>query len=81
MRGFKRSICGAGTVLIAFLVTADPAAGQDSLRARAERIHREAIVMDTHSDTTPRFQDDARCNLLKKILATKHDDLDCFVGD
>ena len=27
--------------------------------ARAARVHREAIVVDTHADTTPRFQDPA----------------------
>jgi membrane dipeptidase len=28
------------------------------LEARAARLHREAIVVDTHADTTPRFQGD-----------------------
>ena len=26
---------------------------------RASRVHRDAIVLDTHADTTPRFQDPA----------------------
>lgn len=34
------------------------ATAQESLRTEAERIHREAIVLDTHTDTTTRFEDD-----------------------
>ena len=29
----------------------------ESLDERAERLHRDALVLDTHADTTPRFQD------------------------
>jgi membrane dipeptidase len=31
----------------------------EDAEARALRVHREAIVLDTHADTTPRFQDPA----------------------
>jgi membrane dipeptidase len=31
--------------------------GSESADARALRVHRDAIVLDTHADTTPRFQD------------------------
>jgi membrane dipeptidase len=31
--------------------------GAETAEARAARVHREAIVLDTHADTTPRFQD------------------------
>jgi membrane dipeptidase len=35
-------------------------APEDSLRARAERLHRDAIVLDTHADLTPFIQKDTR---------------------
>ena len=34
-----------------------PQAADESLEQRAARIHLDAIVVDTHADTTPRFQD------------------------
>ena len=33
--------------------------GAESLEERASRVHRDALVLDTHADTTPRFQDPA----------------------
>jgi membrane dipeptidase len=47
-------------VLLAWLALG-PAAGcggpAETAGERAARIHREALVLDTHADTTPRFQD------------------------
>jgi len=43
-------IACAGLVACVHAPSEDPA-------ARAQRIHREAIVLDTHADTTPHFQD------------------------
>ena len=45
------------------LVAAFSSSGQttdDELRARAERLHREAIVLDTHADLTPFIEKDTK---------------------
>jgi len=44
-------------VLVVCLVPACARAPLEDAEARALRVHREAIVVDTHADTTPRFQD------------------------
>lgn len=43
---------------LAFLLTLNTP--QDVLRERAERLHREAIVVDTHADLTPFIQKDTK---------------------
>jgi len=43
--------------LLASPVACTPGESRDDLEARARRLHRDAIVVDTHSDTTPYFQD------------------------
>ncbi|MEE2663979.1 MAG: dipeptidase [Myxococcota bacterium] len=43
--------------LLGAAACATRAIAPESLAARAERLHRDAIVIDTHSDTTPYFQD------------------------
>ncbi|MEE3326933.1 MAG: dipeptidase [Myxococcota bacterium] len=50
--------------------TADPA-----LVDSAEELHRSAIVVDTHSDTTPRFEDPEWDFMLRHPLADGHMDL------
>jgi membrane dipeptidase len=45
------------TGLLASLIACSPGESRDDLEARARRLHRNAIVVDTHSDTTPYFQD------------------------
>ena len=47
---------GLGTLGIVALAACATAPAEDPA-ARALRIHREAIVLDTHADTTPHFQD------------------------
>ena len=43
---------------------APPMSGQDSLRARARRLHHDAIVVDTHADLTPFIELDTRVPLI-----------------
>jgi len=56
-----KSICRVNLSLciavLAFGTIGASAFGQESLRERADRIHREAFVLDTHSDTTPKFEE------------------------
>ena len=43
--------------LLGSLSACSPHEARDGLEARARRLHRDAIVVDTHSDTTPYFED------------------------
>jgi membrane dipeptidase len=52
MRRLAVALC-----LLGATACASRAVAPESLAARAERIHSSAIVIDTHSDTTPYFQD------------------------
>lgn len=49
----------AALVLLAVCVSTACGRGSESEDERAARIHRDALVLDTHADTTPRFQDPA----------------------
>ncbi|MCH8205370.1 MAG: hypothetical protein IID09_09405, partial [Candidatus Hydrogenedentes bacterium] len=43
--------------LAAFFVGFGWAAAEETLEEKARRIHAEAYVLDTHTDTTPKFED------------------------
>jgi len=43
--------------LLALLTLASACGPAETAEERAARVHREALVLDTHADTTPRFQD------------------------
>jgi membrane dipeptidase len=47
------------TLILAALVHLTPQT-EDELRTRAERLHREAIVLDTHADLTPFLEKDTK---------------------
>ena len=53
-----RAIVTALVVALAGMAACALPGRQEGLAERAERLHRDAIVIDTHSDTTPRFQDE-----------------------
>src|SRR5690349_8120002 len=46
------------------LTATPPMSGQDALRARARRLHHDAIVVDTHADLTPFIELDTRVPLI-----------------
>ncbi len=48
------------TLILAAAVGSAAQSSEDELRARAERLHREAIVLDTHADLTPFIEKDTR---------------------
>ena len=48
------------SIPLAIALFAAPQASDEALRARAERIHREAIVVDTHADLTPFIEKDTK---------------------
>jgi membrane dipeptidase len=48
------------SIPLAIALFAAPQASDEALRARAERIHREAIVVDTHADLTPFLEKDTK---------------------
>ena len=48
------------TMILAAAVWSVSQATDDDLRARAERLHREAIVLDTHADLTPFIEKDTK---------------------
>ena len=48
------------TMILAAAVWSASQAIDDELRARAERLHREAIVLDTHADLTPFIEKDTK---------------------
>jgi len=48
------------TLTLAIALSAPAQTTDDELRARAERLHREAIVLDTHADLTPFIEKDTK---------------------
>lgn len=48
------------TMILAAAVWSSSQSPDDELRARAERLHREAIVLDTHADLTPFIEKDTK---------------------
>ena len=48
------------TMILAAAVWSSSQSPDDELRARAERLHREAIVLDTHADLTPFLEKDTK---------------------
>lgn len=55
--------CCTAMLVVASVLACDAAESEPvadlGLEERAAAVHREAIVVDTHSDTTPRFQDES----------------------
>ena len=47
-------------LILAAVLGSAPQTRDDDLRARAERLHREAIVLDTHADLTPFIEKDTK---------------------
>src|SRR3970040_1573322 len=47
-------------LILAAVLGSPPQPRDDDLRARAERLHREAIVLDTHADLTPFLEKDTK---------------------
>ena len=47
------ALCGLGAAFLCF----GPSAAEETLEEKARRIHAEAYVLDTHTDTTPMFED------------------------
>jgi membrane dipeptidase len=48
------------SIVLAAFFSSSPQTTDDELRARAERLHREAIVLDTHADLTPFIEKDTK---------------------